>query len=59
MPYWDWARKDVTIFPEEALNNTTDFTGPPSTASVHPKYNPLFQAPFQDKVPKEITSVRP
>jgi len=56
MPYWDWARKDVTIFPEEALNNTTDFTGPPSTASVHPKYNPLFQAPFQDKVPKEITS---
>jgi hypothetical protein len=56
MPYWDWARKDVAIFPEDALtNNKNSFRGPPSSASVDAQYNPLFQAPFQDGTPKNIT----
>lgn len=55
MPYWDWARKDVPIFPQEALNNTNSSSGPTSSASVHAKYNPLFQAPFQSGTPANIT----
>lgn len=54
MPYWDWARNNVSIFPEEALSNEISFSGPPSGNSVHPKYNPLFQAPFHKDVPKDI-----
>ncbi|OCL03657.1 Di-copper centre-containing protein, partial [Glonium stellatum] len=54
MPYWDWARKDVPIFPREALNNENSTNGPPSSASIHAKYNPLFQAPFQSSVPPGI-----
>ena len=57
MPFWDWARKDVTIFPKDALNNETRVPGPSSTASVNPEYNPLFQSPFQDGVPEDISFV--
>lgn len=55
MPYWDWARKNVSIFPEEALSNEISFSGPPSRNSVHPKYNPLFQAPFHEGACAKIT----
>lgn len=50
MPYWDWARKDALIFPQEALDDqlpfSTNLKFPSSTASVSPTSNPLFKAPF-------------
>ena len=54
MPYWDWARKGVSIFPEVALHN---IVASKASQSKGIAYNPLFQAPFPDGAPPEVTKV--
>ena len=70
MPYWDWARKNVSPFPKAALNSTAlpnskdffkspDFKVPQMTN--HPKkddYNPLFTFPFPKDTIAELKTVR-
>lgn len=58
LPYWDWARKDVQIVPEEAIDPNYHVNGPPSSASVPAPerlyYNGLFAYEFPDGTPDEI-----
>lgn len=58
IPYWDWARLDVQIVPEVALDPDYRPNGPPSTESSKLDYNPLFTYQFPANTDSEIT-VRP
>jgi hypothetical protein len=70
MPYWDWARRDVSPFPKAALNSTAypnnkdffkspNFKGPQMTPDpkVKDDYNPLFTFPFPKDTIKELKTV--
>ena len=58
MPYWDWARKDTQIVPQEALDREYPADGPLSSESISAlgkNYNPLYAYPFPEKTPEKIT----
>ena len=57
IPYWDWARKDTQIVPQEALNRENPVHGPPSSASLpalEKNYNPLYAYPFPEETQGDI-----
>ena len=58
IPYWDWARKDTQIVPQEALDPKYPADGPPSSESISTlvkNYNPLYAYPFPKGTTKDIT----
>jgi hypothetical protein len=55
IPYWDWARGDTQIVPEQALDSDYNVDGPPSSASTGKDYNPLFAYPFAEGTSPDIT----
>ena len=55
IPYWDWARKDTQIVPQEALDPEYLADGPPSSKSIPKKYNPLYAYPFPKGTTEDIT----
>ncbi|KAL8790996.1 MAG: hypothetical protein Q9195_006070 [Heterodermia aff. obscurata] len=46
IPYWDWARLDTQIVPEECLEPNFRWAGPVSSASSRINYNPLYSYTF-------------
>jgi len=58
IPYWDWARTDSLVVPEEALDPTYNVDGPPwqkKNETPLKKYNPLYEYPFPPGIPADIT----
>ena len=58
MPYWDWARKNTQIVPQEVLDPKDPTDGPLSSKSIPAlgnNYNPLYAYPFPEGTPDNIT----
>ena len=62
IPYWDWARKDTQIVPQEALDREYRTDGPPSSGSISTlgkDYNPLYAYSFPKGTTEDITVSAP
>ena len=55
IPYWDWARTDVQIAPQECLDPNFQWPGPPSSASSELNTNPLYNYAFPDVAGDNVT----
>ena len=55
IPYWDWARLDTQIVPEESLEPNFRWAGPVSSASSKTNSNPLYSYTFPRGTEEAVT----